>query len=223
MQEVKEENVHNTVAIYGNGELSHSSAGERTIIGENSRVRNSKLGHHVRIDRNNLLMDVEIGDYSYTGPFDMIFHLKIGKFTSISYGVTIGAAEHNYKLLSTHPFIYDHYYEIFDKDSVIRNDKFDKETIIGNDVWIGCNATILRGVHIGNGAVVGANSLVNKDVPPYAIVVGNPAHIIKYRFSEDKIEKLLKMNWWDWPIERIRSSMNLFTTESCDLNDFLHY
>lgn len=213
--------VHNTVAIYGNGELSNSSAGERTIIGDNSRVRHCILGHHVRIDRNNLLMNVIMGDYSYTGPFDMLFHIKLGKFSSISYGVTIGAPEHNYKLLSTHPFIYDSYYEVLDKNEVVRNDKFDKETEIGNDVWIGCNSTILRGVHIGDGAVVGANSLVNRNVPPYAVVAGCPAKIIKYRFPKETIDKLLSLKWWDWPIEKIRSNISLFTSEMNDSNNLI--
>lgn len=213
--------VHETVSIYGNGELSNSTAGERTIIGENSRVRHCLLGHHVRIDRNNLLMNVEMGDYTYTGPFDMLFHLKIGKFTSISYGVTIGAPEHNYKLLSTHPFIYDSYYEVFDKSEVVRNDKFDKETEIGNDVWIGCNSTILRGVHIGDGAVIGANSLVNRDVPPYAVVAGCPAKIIKYRFPKETIDKLITIKWWNWSIEKIRSNKKLFTTELSECSDLI--
>lgn len=215
------EMVHHTVNIYGNGELSNSFAGECTIIGDNSRVRHCRLGHHVRIDRNNLLMNVDMGDYSYTGPFDMLFHIRIGKFTSISYGVTIGAPEHNYKLLSTHPFIYDSYYEVFDKSEVARNDKFDKETEIGNDVWIGCNSTILRGVHIGDGAVVGANSLVNRDVPPYAVVAGCPAKIIKYRFPKETINKLLAIKWWNWSIEKIRSKKTLFTTELGEINGLI--
>lgn len=166
-------------------------------------------------------MNVIMGDYSYTGPFDMLFHIKIGKFSSISYGVTIGAPEHKYRLLSTHPFIYDSYYEVLDKNEVVRNDKFDKETEVGNDVWIGCNSTILRGVHIGDGAVVGANSLVNRDVPPYAVVAGCPAKIIKYRFPKETIDKLLSLKWWDWPIEKIRSNISLFTSELNDSNNLI--
>jgi len=90
---------------------------------------------------------------------------------------------------------------------------FVKECVIGNDVWIGCNSTILRGVTIGNGAVIGANSLVNKDVPPYAIVVGSPAKIIKYRFDEEIIQALLKIKWWDYPLEIISQHAELFALE----------
>ena len=75
---------------------------------------------------------------------------------------------------------------------------------VENDVWIGAKSTIMSGVKIGNGAIVGSSSVVTKDVPPYAIVVGNPAKIVKYRFTEDQIGLLLKISWWDWPEDKIR-------------------
>lgn len=201
-----------SVKLYRFAEVSESSIGEDSIVGDFSRVRNSTLGVHTRIDRNNFLTNVIMGNYSYTGPFDMIFHCKIGKFVSISYGVTIGAPEHNYHLLSTHPFIYNKGYGLLDDSQLIRNDKFDKPLVIGNDVWIGCNATVLRGVSIGDGAVIGANSLVNKDVPPYAIVAGCPARIIKYRFEKEIIDKLLHMQWWNWDDKTIKEHPELFTS-----------
>lgn len=196
--------------IYGMGEITLSEVGEKCSIGEFSRIRYSVLGSHVKIDRNNFLTHVEIGDNSYTGPFDMIFKCKIGSYTSISYGVTIGPPEHNYSRISTHPFIYDSFYEIFDKEETLLNEKIDRELEIGNDVWIGCNSTILRGIKIGDGAIVGANSLVNKDIPPYAIVAGSPAKIIKFRFSEKVIEKLLDIKWWEWSKDRIKQNSNIF-------------
>ncbi|WP_352629335.1 CatB-related O-acetyltransferase [Mesorhizobium sp. M0496] len=82
--------------------------------------------------------------------------------------------------------------------------------VIGNDVWVGARATIMSGVTIGDGAVVAACSVVTKDVPPYAIVAGNPARVIKYRFSEDTIAAMLKIRWWDWPIERIKHEKAAF-------------
>ena len=80
-------------------------------------------------------------------------------------------------------------------------------------MWIGCNATILRGVTVGCGAVIGANALVNKDVPPYAIVGGVPARIIKYRFEKDIIEKLMTLEWWNWNVEKIRNNRHIFTNK----------
>ena len=199
--------------IYGRGEITNSTVGTKCIIGEFSRVRDCILGNHVKIDRNNFLKDVEIGDNSYTGPFDMVFKCKIGKFTSISYGVTIGPPEHNYRLLSSHPLVYDSYYGILNPEDLLSNSKLERKLEIGNDVWIGCNTTILRGIRIGDGAVIGANSLVNKNVPPYAIVAGTPAKIIKYRFEQEIIDRLLELNWWDWDNDKIERNKLLFTSE----------
>jgi serine acetyltransferase len=88
--------------------------------------------------------------------------------------------------------------------------------IIGNDVYIGYNVTILSGVTIGDGAVVGACSVLTEDVPPYAIVAGNPARLIRYRFKEESIQKLLKIRWWDWPEERVKKNIHLICSNSVD-------
>ena len=94
------------------------------------------------------------------------------------------------------------------------------DIIVENDVWIGAKSTIMSGVKIHNGAVVGANSTVTKDVPPYAIVVGNPAKIIKYRFSDYEIDSLLKIAWWDWTEDRIKTeALNLWST---NINNFIN-
>lgn len=85
------------------------------------------------------------------------------------------------------------------------------DTIAGNDVWIGQNAAILPGVHIGDGAIIGANAVVSKDVPPYAIAVGNPAIVKKYRFDEETIDLLLKLKWWDKNIEEVKRLIPLLT------------
>nr|WP_246566018.1 CatB-related O-acetyltransferase [Tissierella simiarum] len=102
------------------------------------------------------------------------------------------------------------------------NDEFKKKLeikdlcIIGNDVWIGSNAVILRGVKVGNGAVIGAGAIVTKDVEPYSIVVGNPARVIKKRFSEQIIESLEKIQWWNWSKEIIRKNLDLVYSSTVD-------
>ena len=90
------------------------------------------------------------------------------------------------------------------------------DTVVGNDVWIGQNVTILPGVHIGDGAIIGANSVVAKDVPPYSVVVGNPAEVKKYRFDEGTREFLLKLKWWDKDVEIIRKLIPLLTAKELD-------
>lgn len=194
-------------------DVRDSEVGDETIVGDFSRVRESRVGRFCSIDRQNLLLRVELGDRSYTGPWCMLFHCRIGRYCSISYGVTIGPPDHNYRRLSSHPFIYDPKFGLFDEQAEIRAEKFARECEIGNDVWIGCNATILRGVKVGHGAIIGANALVNRDVPPYAIVGGSPARVIRYRFSEEVIRELLRIGWWEWPEEKIRRHHDLFLGE----------
>jgi acetyltransferase-like isoleucine patch superfamily enzyme len=129
----------------------------------------------------------------------------IGKYCSVAYGVTIVASgEHNYRGVANFPFA-----------AVLKGnvdqDTFSKGPVrVGNDVWIGANATILSGVTIGDGAVVAAGSVVTESVPPYAIVGGVPAKIIKYRFPVETIERLIQLGWWNWRPEIIEQNMSLF-------------
>lgn len=203
--------VADSARLFFRAEVKESEVSEMCIVGDHSRVRQSILSEYVSIDRNNLIMGCNVGRYTYTGPFDMLFNSVIGNFCSISYGVTIGPPEHDYNKISTHPFLYNGRYGILNNEDLLPVSKFDKPCNIGHDVWIGCNVTVLRGVTIGNGAVIGANALVNKDVPPYAIVGGVPAKIIKYRFDKEIIDKLMTISWWNWDIERIRKNGIIFT------------
>ncbi len=125
-----------------------------------------------------------------------IANAKIGKFCSIGGHCSIGGWKHAYNLTSDSPRLYR---EILNKEY---ND-LNTNVVIENDVWVGDNAVILQGT-IGNGAVIGAGSVITHDVPPYAIVVGNPGHIIGFRFDDDKIQDLLESKWWDWNIEKIK-------------------
>ena len=130
-----------------------------------------------------LLNECSIGNYVHIGAHCILNLTKIGNYSSIAPHVQIGGMEHPYKDLSTSTFLTDNSKRL--------------KTEIGNDVWIAAGAIIKTGVKIGNGAVVGANSFVNKDVPPYAIVVGTPAKIYKYRFDENTIAKIEKTRYWE--------------------------
>jgi acetyltransferase-like isoleucine patch superfamily enzyme len=158
-----------------------------------------------------------IGDHTYGKPRVLSWggreSLTVGRFCSISTGVTIFlGGEHRVDWVSTYPF------PLFWEDarSIAGHPSTKGDVVIGNDVWIGYGATILSGVQIRDGAVIGAFSLVTQDVPAYAIVAGNPAHIIKYRFDEETIKKLLKIQWWNWPDHVVNANVKLICSQSID-------
>jgi acetyltransferase-like isoleucine patch superfamily enzyme len=156
----------------------------------------------------------DIGAFTYGTP--RVFgqapgrKLKIGKFCSIAQEVTIAlGGEHAVARASTYPF------PIFPRDwpeaGFLLPDElyaFSKgDVVIGNDVWIGYGATILSGVTIGDGVIIGARAVVTKHVEPYAIVAGNPARLLRKRFDDPTISRLLEIRWWDWPIGKIKANM----------------
>lgn len=147
--------------------------------------------------------------YQYKGSESKII---IGKYCSLAPNIQfIAGGIHPTDWISTFPFRAKYNLPGKYEDGM----PYSKGIIeIGNDVWIGTSAIILSGVKIGHGAVVAAGSIVTKSVPPYAIVGGNPAKIIKYRLSEEKIEELLEMKWWDWSEEEIKKNIDFFSIKN---------
>lgn len=176
--------------------------------------------------------NIIVGDYTYYDDFEDVhnfeknvkYHfeftgdkLVIGKFCMIASGATfiMNGANHLTDAISTYPFA------IFGQgwEGAMEGKQYPHkgDTMIGNDVWIGYQATIMTGVKIGDGAIIAANSTVTRDVAPYTIVGGNPAVEIRRRFDEDKIRKLLELKWWDWPIEIITAKVHLLTGNEVDI------
>ena len=148
-----------------------------------------------------------MGDYTQFGSRVSIDHkeTRIGKFCSIANDVKIGTTQHPTGWLSTHLFQYGHpnIFQPLPEYQPLTFACSSLPCVIGNDVWIGTNAIIMDGIHIGDGAIVAAGAIVTKDVPPYAIVGGVPARLIRYRFDDKTIERLLKVRWWDRDINEI--------------------
>lgn len=159
-------------------------------------VIDSKIDKTARIEHNTNIRYSEIGRYSYVSAGSSVIYAKVGCFCSIASGVAIGGGAHNIDAVSTSPLFNDGK-NIFKRN--FGHSKFVpyKETIIGNDVWIGNRALILQGITVGDGAIIGAGSVVTKDVEPYTIVAGNPAREIRKRFDHKTIEQLCELKWWD--------------------------
>ena len=130
----------------------------------------------------------------------------IGKYCAIAHGLRIRPRNHN----TGYPNLQDAFQKRYKLPTL---DAVKGPVVVGNNVWIGDNVTILSGVKVGDGAVVGAGAVVTRDVPPYAIAAGNPARVIRKRFSEETIGQLLLIKWWDWPDEKIKRNIGFFATD----------
>jgi acetyltransferase-like isoleucine patch superfamily enzyme len=163
--------------------------------------------------------DSSIGAYSYIQPDTVVFSAHIGRYCSIASGVVIGPGGHPTDWLSTHPFTCDPDDNVLGVSSVfpdyrsllgapVSRQNLQAETHIGSDVWLGQNAIIMAGCTVGHGAIVAAGSVVTRDVIPYSIVGGIPAKHIKFRVSENLIDRLLACHWWKYDLSPITAKIN---------------
>ena len=163
-----------------------------------------------------------IGAHSYIANNTDIENAEIGKYCSIADHCRIGMSGHSLSYLSTSPIFTQTVNGLqdcwIDKD-VFEHKSEEERVFLGNDVWVGSHVLINGGVTVGHGAVIGAGAVVVKDVPPYAIVGGVPAKVIRYRFSPEVIEKLLELQWWNLPDEMLKSNISLFQKGDISVND----
>ncbi|WP_246579215.1 CatB-related O-acetyltransferase [Alkaliphilus flagellatus] len=182
------------------------------VIFRISRILTGKLGVYGKIGKNNkytkgvfISEDATIGNNNYIGPYSMLNNTIIGNYCSIGPGVKIGQGNHSYDYITTYQKI---------SGELIRHSLNTSPAIIGNDVWLGANVVILQGVKIGDGAVIGANAVVTYDIPDYAIAVGVPAKVIKYRFCPETIEIIKGSNWFDNDISEAKKVVKILE-EQC--------
>lgn len=189
------------------------------------------LKHHDRLCfLKNIIKNpnIVVGDYTYYDDFEDVYNkfeknvkyhfdfigdkLIIGKFCMIASGATfiMNGANHKMDGITTYPFnIFGGDWEVV--TPTLEELPYKGDTVIGNDVWIGADVTIMPGIKIGDGSIIATKSVVTKNIEPYSIVGGNPANLIRKRFSEKKIKELLDMKWWDWDIEKITENLHYLT------------
>jgi len=171
--------------------------------------------------------NILVGDFTYIADTDFESHVShfypwsrdkliIGKFCQIAAGVefVMNDANHQMNAVSTFPFYTLEGWEM--EPPALKDMPFKGDTVIGNDVWIGQNAVVLPGVHISDGAIIGANSVVGCDVAPYTIVIGNPAKELRKRFDAELIDLMLRLKWWDKSIEEINSLIPILTCSNLE-------
>ena len=183
----------------------HPHGKTKLEIGQSLIFRESvKVGTSFGIYSGNFIPS--IGSYSFShSPFFELIPFEIGNYVSIGEQVCSFGFEHPIDNLGTSPLFYQKNRNLFKRVNIKTSKKSinNEGIVIANDVWIGRGAMLKRGINIGNGAVIGAGSIVTKNVPDYAVVGGNPAKIIKYRFNDNIIERLLKIKWWNLPLEEL--------------------
>lgn len=181
-------------------------------------LRGCKIDKTAKVGTGSNCINVQMGRYSYMGKNNSVCNTSIGSFCSIASYCAIGGGDHPIDSVSTSPVFFKGR-NIFGKHFSQIHKELNKEVVIGNDVWIGENVFVNSGIKIDDGAIIGAHSVVTHDVPPYAIVAGTPARILKYRFEQDEIARLLEIKWWYWTDKNLRECADKFKSVNVFLGD----
>ena len=186
--------------------------GENNLkIGKNVHFKNCVFEGENYLANNVILKNSRLGYLSYIGAKSNLNLVEIGKFSSVGPNVLIGLGEHPTNRLATHPVFYKNFKHTNINFIGIQDFTEYRQTRIGSDCWIGSNTIIRGGVTIGDGAIVAAGSIVTKDIEPFSIVGGNPAKLIRYRFSNTKINEILANKWWNWDLKDLQRHIELFS------------
>ena len=193
--------------------------GEKPYFSPNAVIKNSYFGRYVEVANFANISDSSMDDYSYVSEYTQIANTQIGKFANIASNVRINPGFHPYEMPCQHHLLYRcEMYGFGVDDEAFFNYRKIQKVIIGHDVWIGHGAVIMPGIKIGNGAIIGSNAVVTKNVPPFAIVAGVGAKILKYRFPNDIINEIEKISWWNWSHEQIKDRLS----DLKDIREFIY-
>lgn len=182
-------------------------------LAKRAEVLNSELEFMVKVAHHGSVRRSKLGRYSGLGRYTKIADAEIGAFCSISWDCTVGAHNHPLDRLTTHEFPFTARFEGLTEGRHVNRWRANTASVaLGNDVWVGANSVIVDGVRIGDGSIVGAGSVVTKNVEPYSVVAGVPARVLRKRFSPEICDGLLRIRWWEWPDDVLRQHLALFHT-----------
>ena len=183
--------------------------GLRPAIHPTASVRASRLGIYTEVGARTTLAEVEFGDYSYVVHDSQIIYATIGKFCSIASHTRINPGNHPLERVALNHFTYRaRAYGLGQDEAAFFDWRREHHVTLGDDVWLGHGVIVLPGVSIGTGAAIGAGAVVTKPIPPFAIAVGNPARIIRYRFPPEIRAALVRIAWWDWTHDRLAACLD---------------
>lgn len=198
-------------------DTASKSLGEAPAIHPDAQVRDSRFGRYCEVGPRSKVAETIFGDYSYVGNDSDIIYSTLGRFCSIAAQVRINPGNHPLERVALNHFTYRaSAYGLGEDDAAFFQWRRDHHVTLGHDVWIGHGAVVLPGLRIGNGAAIGAGAVVTRDVPPFAIVVGVPGRVLRYRFTPEIIAALERIAWWDWPHERLGEALADFRSLGAD-------